>query len=114
MELEIIYKDDYCICVNKPNNVVVHHSYHSRNISDEKSLLQLLELQFGERYYPIHRLDRKTSGIILLTNQTENASKFQALFTNKEIQKIYYGVVRGHAPTTKVIDSPNKGKDGKS
>jgi len=43
MELEIIYKDDYCICVNKPNNLIVHHSYHSRNISDEKSLLQLLE-----------------------------------------------------------------------
>jgi len=43
MDLEIIYKDDYCICVNKPNNVVVHHSYLSRNVSDEQSLLQLLE-----------------------------------------------------------------------
>jgi tRNA pseudouridine65 synthase len=113
MELEIIYKDDYCICVNKPNNLIVHHSYHSRNISDEKSLLQLLETQFGEKYHPIHRLDRKTSGSILLTNNTENVSKFQALFTNKEIQKIYYGIARGHAPKTKVIDSPVKGKDGK-
>ena len=113
MELEIIYKDDYCICVNKPDNLIVHHSYHSRNISDEKSLLQLLETQFGKKYHPIHRLDRKTSGSILLTNNTENVSKFQALFTNKEIQKIYYGIVRGHAPKTKVIDSPVKGKDGK-
>lgn len=48
MELEVIYKDEYCICVNKPNNVVVHHSFLSRNVADEKSLLQLLEAQFGE------------------------------------------------------------------
>ncbi len=114
MDLEIIYNDDYCICVNKPNNVVVHHSYLSRNISDEQSLLQLLETQFGEKFHPVHRLDRKTSGIMILTNNTENVSKFQALFTNKEIQKTYYGIVRGHAPEKKVIDSPVKGKDGKS
>ena len=51
---------------------------------------------------------------MLLTNNTENVSKFQVLFTNKEIQKTYYGVVRGHAPALKTIDSPVKAKDGKS
>jgi tRNA pseudouridine65 synthase len=114
MPLEVIYQDKYCICVNKPNNVLVHHSFLSRNVADEKSLLQLLEDQFGEKFYPVHRLDRKTSGIILLTKDTQFVSKFQELFTNKEIIKTYYGIVRGHAPATKIIDSPVKGKDGKA
>ena len=63
--IEIIYEDDYCIVVNKPNNLLVHHSYYSRNI-EEDSLVQLLKLQGYESPIPVHRLDRKTSGILLL------------------------------------------------
>jgi len=111
MELSIIYQDEFIICVSKPNNVLVHHARHSRNVADEKSLLQLLDKQFGGKFYPIHRLDRKTSGIILLAKETEYVSKFQDLFTDDEIQKTYYGVVRGFSPETKVIDSPVKGRD---
>ena len=113
MSLEIIFEDEYCICVKKPNNVLVHHAYHSRNVADEKSLLQLLDEQLGGKFYPIHRLDRKTSGIILLAKETHFVSKFQELFTNNTIQKVYYGIVRGHAPEGKIIDSPVKGRDGK-
>jgi len=83
MALEILYKDRYCIIVTKPNNVLVHHAYHSRNKINEKSLIQFIEGQLGFKFYPIHRLDRKTSGIILLASKKEYVSKFQALFTNK-------------------------------
>ena len=111
MSLQLIFEDDYLICVSKPNNVLVHHARHSRNVADEKSLLQLLDEQIGGKFYPIHRLDRKTSGIILLAKETQFVSKFQDLFTVDEIQKTYYGVVRGFSPETKVIDSPVKGRD---
>ncbi|WP_299158005.1 pseudouridine synthase [uncultured Tenacibaculum sp.] len=111
MQLDILFEDEYIICVSKPNNVVVHHAHHSRNVSDEDSLLQLLFNQLGKKFYPIHRLDRKTSGIILLAKETSFVSKFQELFTNNEIQKTYYGIVRGHAPEIKTIDSPVKGRD---
>lgn len=113
MDLEIIFEDEYIICVNKPNNVLVHHARHSRNVADEESLLQLLDAQIGGKFYPIHRLDRKTSGIILLAKETKYVSKFQELFTDNQIDKTYFGIVRGHAPETKVIDSPVKGRDGK-
>jgi tRNA pseudouridine65 synthase len=113
MTLEIIFEDEYCITVNKPNNVLVHHAHHSRNVAEEKSLLQLLQAQVGIKLYPIHRLDRKTSGIILLAKETRFVAKFQELFTKNTIQKIYYGIVRGHTPETKIIDSPVKGRDGK-
>jgi len=111
MSLEIIYQDSYCLLVTKPNNVLVHHAHHSRNKIDEKSLMQLIEDQLGTRYFPIHRLDRKTSGIILLASKKEYVSTFQALFTNKEIKKIYYGVVRGYSQDNRIIDSPVKGRD---
>jgi len=113
MKLEILFEDQYSIVVNKPNNVLVHHAHHSRNVADEKSLLQLLNLQIGGKFYPIHRLDRKTSGSIILAKETQFVAKFQELFTKNKIQKIYYGVVRGHSPETKIIDSPVKGRDGK-
>jgi tRNA pseudouridine65 synthase len=91
--------------------MLVHHAHHSRNKADEASLLQLLEEQLGQRYYPVHRLDRKTSGILLLTTHTKYVSRFQELFTNNTIQKTYYGVVRGFAPESTIIDSPVKGRD---
>ncbi|WP_299836999.1 pseudouridine synthase [uncultured Tenacibaculum sp.] len=113
MNVEVIYEDDYCLVVTKPNDVVVHHAYHSRNVREEQSLLQLLDEKFQKKFYPVHRLDRRTSGIIILTKETQYVSKFQQLFTDNEIQKKYLGVVRGFSPETRVIDSPVKGKDSK-
>jgi tRNA pseudouridine65 synthase len=109
--ISIVHQDEFCLVASKPNNVLVHHAHHSRNKLEEASLLQLLEKQGVPKCYPIHRLDRKTSGIILLATQTAYVSRFQELFTNNEIQKIYYGIVRGFAPATKIIDSPVKGRD---
>ena len=111
MNLDIIFEDQFIICVNKPNNMVMHHAYHSRNVADETSLLQLIQAEKGIKVYPIHRLDRKTSGIILLAKETIHVSKFQELFTNDEIEKTYYGVVRSFSPESKTIDSPVKGRD---
>lgn len=111
MSLDIIFEDAYIICVNKPNNMLVHHAHHSRNVSEETSLLQLILEETGLKVYPIHRLDRKTSGIILLAKETVHVSKFQDLFTVDAIQKTYYGIVRGYSPTSKIIDSPVKGRD---
>jgi tRNA pseudouridine65 synthase len=109
--VQISYEDEHCIVVSKPNNVLVHHAHHSRNKWEEASLLQLLEQQGFSKCYPIHRLDRKTSGILLLAKKTEYVSLFQKLFTQNRIQKVYYGVVRGFAPDVKIIDSPVKGRD---
>lgn len=111
MTLSVIYEDEFVICVNKPNNCVVHHAYHSRNVAEELSLLQRIENQCDLKVYPIHRLDRKTSGIILLAKKKEFVATFQELFTKNEIQKTYFGVVRGFAPEFKEIDSPVKGRD---
>ncbi|MFK8060242.1 MAG: pseudouridine synthase [Polaribacter sp.] len=111
MSITVVFEDEYVLCVRKPNNMLVHHAHHSRNVADETSLLQQIQEERGLKVYPIHRLDRKTSGIILLAKETQFVSKFQELFTKNEIQKTYYGIVRGFSPDEKKIDSPVKGRD---
>jgi tRNA pseudouridine65 synthase len=108
--IDIIFEDDHCIVANKPNNVLVHHSYYARNITDD-SLLQILKQQTGHKFYPVHRLDRKTSGLILLAKKKEFVSKFQELFDNKEISKKYVALVRGYCNDSGIIDSRVKNPD---
>ena len=43
--IEIVFEDDYIVCVNKPNNYLVHHSDYARNLANENTLLDLLKTQ---------------------------------------------------------------------
>ena len=54
MALSIVYEDDYIICVNKPNNVLIHHAFLSRNVADEDSLLQLIQKDFDLKVNFLH------------------------------------------------------------
>lgn len=110
-KIEITYEDEFIIAVAKPNNVLVHHSYYSRNIKDD-SLLQLLEKQEETKYYPVNRLDRKTSGVILLSKSKERVKEFQKLFNEKTIKKVYHALVRGHVLSGEEINSPVKNERG--
>lgn len=112
MKIEVLFEDAYIMVVNKPNNVLIHNSYYARNIKDA-TLLELLSDQFSEQYHPIHRLDRKTSGVLMLAKQKEYVAVFQELFNNKHIEKKYYGVVRGFVNEKRTIDSPVKNPDTK-
>lgn len=109
--LQVCFEDEYILAINKPNNVLVHHSSMARNQSDEKSLIQLLFDEYQLPFYPIHRLDRKTSGILLFAKQKEYVAPFQELFITNQIQKTYYGLVRGHIAESGKIDTPVKGRD---
>ena len=109
--IQILFQDDYILAVHKPNNMLVHHSAMANNQLEEKSLVQLLNHELGAKYYPIHRLDRKTSGIILFAKQKEFVKSFQELFITNQIQKTYYGLVRGFIAEKGKIDSPVKGRD---
>ena len=110
--LEILFEDQYIVVVNKPNNILIHYSHYARNIKDA-TLIDLLEQQFQKRLYPLHRLDRKTSGAIILAKEKEYIPLFQELFLNDAIQKTYWGIVRGFSPSQGVIESPVKNPDTK-
>ncbi len=108
--IEIIYEDDHIVVVNKPNNFLVHHSNYARNI-EEPTLLDALADQFNDPLYPVHRLDRKTSGILLFCKHKDIVVDFQGLFTENSIAKTYYAIVRGFTEKKFIIDSPVKNDD---
>ncbi len=110
MQIDTLFEDEHIIIVNKPPNILIHNSYYARNIKD-KTLLDVLLGQYGTAFYPVHRLDRKTSGVLVLSKQKEDVSVFQALFNNNQIQKSYLGIVRGFMNESITIDTPVKNPD---
>lgn len=108
--IEIVYEDEFIVVVNKPNNFIIHESHYARNIR-ETTLLEFLQQQLGYPVFPAHRLDRKTSGIILLLKNKEFVAQFQDLFTTNSITKTYYAIVRGFSDKSGIIDSPVKNDD---
>jgi tRNA pseudouridine65 synthase len=110
VEIELIYEDDSIVVVNKPNNILVHPSYYARNIQGP-TLIDILRDQLGKKPLPVHRLDYKTSGILIFAKDAEAAKSLQQEFEKKLIQKTYVALVRGHAPESGHIDTPVKEAD---
>lgn len=106
--LEILYQDEYFVAVNKPAGLFVHRSYMDK---DEKYFaLQLVRDQIGQYVYPIHRLDRPTSGVLLFALNSEIARLMSQAFIDKTIRKTYYALTRGHLLGSEIIDYPLKEK----
>lgn len=113
MFIEICYEDDYCLIVNKPNDILIHHSHMARNLEGEETLLDILYKQTQLKLFPVHRLDRKTSGLIVLAKQNKYVKEFQNLFEQNAIQKTYMALVRGYLQNSGSITTPVKGRDAK-
>jgi RluA family pseudouridine synthase len=85
----IIYEDDYLIGINKPGNLPVHPAgvfYHN-------TLLSILQKQYKEKLHLLHRLDRETSGVVVLARDAAVATRVYANF--KEVEKTYLALVNG-------------------
>ena len=110
MALDIIYRDDNLIAVNKPPGLLVHRSSIANDVS--VFALQLLRDQIGRPVYPAHRLDSKTSGVLLFSLDKATDSKMQQLFAARQTHKTYLAVLRGYSPEGGEIDYPLKKENG--
>lgn len=110
-EIPILYKDESIVVVSKPAGLLVHKT----KIAEEQNafLVQYLRNQIGQHVYPAHRLDRKTSGILVCALTKEADSALQAIIRSAHTQKYYLCLVRGFVPDKGVIDSPLKKENGK-
>jgi tRNA pseudouridine65 synthase len=110
-ELEIVYRDECLVAVNKPNGLLVHRT----RISDEKNLfaLQLLRDQVGQHVYPVHRLDRKTSGVLIFALNKNIHRQMHLKFSSGKVKKKYLAIVRGYTEDKGIIDYPVKKDNGK-
>lgn len=93
MEIPIIYQDDYLIVVNKPVDLPVHKNDFMPHDADY--LTKLVGDITGKWIYNVHRLDSKTSGLIVLALSSEVAHKMALLFEQKAITKKYVAIVQG-------------------
>lgn len=105
-ELEILYQDEHLVAINKPSGLLVHRS----EIDKRETLfaLQLTRDQIGQRVFPIHRLDRPTSGVLLFALSSDVAKLLSEQLINHQIEKKYLAVVRGYCQQVQKIDHPLK------
>lgn len=111
MELQILFEDEFLIAIHKPNGLLVHRTKIA--IDAEEFALQILRDQIGQRVYPTHRLDRKTSGVLLFAKDEETNREMQMQFMEQEVSKTYKSIVRGWTEDEGTIDyalTTDKGK----
>lgn len=94
MQLEIIYQDSSLIAINKPSGLLVHRT---KLAAEEKTefAVQILRDQIGQRVYPVHRLDRPTSGVLLFALDETLLPELKRQFADREVAKTYWAIVRG-------------------
>lgn len=102
--LPVLYRDDDLIAVAKPSGLFVHRSEKDR--SQRTAALQVVRDQVGHDVYTIHRLDRATSGVLLFGLHPEAATAMSELFAQRAISKTYQCLLRGHCPSTGIIETP--------
>ncbi len=106
MQLEIIYQDDQLVAINKPHGLLVHRTNIARDASE--FALQILRDQLGKQVFPCHRLDRKTSGVLLFALDENTNRIMQQKFAKGLVQKKYLAIVRGYTNDKGIIDYPLK------
>jgi tRNA pseudouridine65 synthase len=102
--LPILYLDDWLVVVNKPSGLLVHRSPVDRH--ERRFALQLLRDQLGERVYPVHRLDKPTSGALVFALDPATAQSLASQFENRLVEKRYVAVVRGWPDEQGLIEHP--------
>ena len=101
--LEILFKDESLVAINKPSGLLVHRSPIDQY--ETRFAMQMTRDQIGQHVYPVHRLDKPTSGVLLFALSSEVASLLSKQFTATTMNKTYWAVVRGYTNNSGVVDS---------
>ncbi|MBK5970104.1 MULTISPECIES: tRNA pseudouridine(65) synthase TruC [Thiorhodovibrio] len=100
--MDILFLDEVLIAVHKPAGLLVHRSLIDKGA--KTFALQLVRDLIGQRVYPVHRLDRPTSGVLLFARDPATARALVAQFTAGRVSKTYQAIVRGHTDAAGTID----------
>ncbi|CCP88883.1 RluA family pseudouridine synthase [Candidatus Phytoplasma solani] len=109
LNLEIIYEDPYLAVINKPANLVVHPSLSFEGITLVNGLLhQIKPLSHLVTLRPgiVHRLDKNTTGLMLIAKTDEVSQKLQTAFKKRTIKKFYWGLIEGFLEDEGTINLP--------
>lgn len=100
----MLYEDEQLLIVSKPNNLLVHRTnldyYATTNLLEEIERTRLIKA------FPAHRLDKATSGVVILTKTKQALSYMRECFNRREVSKTYLLLTRGYTKFEGVIDLP--------
>jgi len=102
--LPILFRDDALVIINKPSGLLVHRSPIDRH--ETRFAVQLLRDQLGRHVYPVHRLDKSTSGALAFALDKAAATALAEQFADQRVRKTYVAIVRGWPAECGVIDHP--------
>ncbi len=110
--IQILFEDEYYLIVNKPSGILVHPMSKNQNPEDKKNLLKLVKWQTMNYLYPIHRLDRPVSGIVVFAKTSNAAAKLKEHWHDESFIKTYYLLCKGVTPENGIFSKPLKDEDG--
>lgn len=100
--LDVLYRDDHLMVVNKPSGLAVHRGW----AADPVNATVLARWLAKRRVHPVHRLDRGTSGALVFAFSSSVAGRLQQLFQDRRVEKRYVAAVRGVMRYAGLLDHP--------
>ena len=100
--LTLLYRDEFLAAVDKPSGLAVHRGW----APERETAMTCVRDQLGTHVFPVHRLDRATSGVLLFALSSEIAARVCESFAAGLAAKTYLALVRGVPPATGIIDHP--------
>jgi tRNA pseudouridine65 synthase len=100
--LPVLYQDAHLVAVHKPSGLLVHRTGIDRH--ETRFAMQIVREQTGRFVFPVHRLDKGTSGVLVFAFDAETARRLGAAFDSGAVRKQYLAVVRGSPPESGRID----------
>lgn len=111
MKIEILHADEHVLVVNKPANLL---SVPDRYIADIPNVVHLMGAKFDGPMMAVHRLDKPTSGCLILARSKEAHAELNRQFQEREVDKIYHAIVDGQPPEGETeVDEPIANNPGK-
>ena len=101
-QIEIIYEDEFLVAINKEAGLLVHRSWLDKD--ETRFAMQLTRDAVGCHVFPVHRLDKPTSGVLLFAKSSAVARILTEAFTEHNVTKQYLAVVRGFMPEQGTVD----------
>ena len=105
-EFKILYHDEHIVAIHKPAGLLVHRSPIDKH--ETQFAVQMTRDAIGQEVFPIHRLDKPTSGLLLFSLDKTSARDLGEQFMNHTIAKTYHAICRGWAAEQGLIDKPLK------
>ncbi len=109
--LRVVFEDEHLVVLDKPAELMVHQNEFERH---EPTCVGILQKSYHQRFYTVHRLDRKTSGLIAFARDADVAGRLSRLFRSREVDKRYMALVHGRpVEDAGEIDYPLQKRQGR-